>query len=224
MMWQGSLAQPPFLAVWLLELFAPAEHAESIAGDLLEEFSSLQAKFGVALARRWYWRQSTKTVVRLIGTGFRTAPGAIILTVLGGLLLLYFGFSLPERLIEGGIHAYEHHVTPYRNPAQLYAFVQWLNLSILIGHLFVSLVVGCLAAWAGRGREIVVTMALGFVSLVLALAAAWMAVATHRPGVGDVTFLPRIMFLFLCNSIMVVIGGVILRESRSAMSRRSSAV
>jgi hypothetical protein len=33
MMSQGSLAQPPFLAAWLLELFAPEEHAQSIAGD-----------------------------------------------------------------------------------------------------------------------------------------------------------------------------------------------
>jgi hypothetical protein len=224
MMSQGSLAQPPFLATWLLELFAAEEHAESIAGDLLEEFSSLQAKSGLASARRWYWRQSTKTVVRLIGSGFRTAPWASILTVLGGLFLLSLGSSLPERLIEGGIHAYEHHVTPYRNPAQWYAFVQWLNSSILIGHFFVSLVVGCLAAWAARGREVVVTMTLGFVSLVLAVAASWMAVATHRPGAGDVTFLPRIMVLYLCNSIMIVIGGIILRESRSAMSRHSSVV
>jgi hypothetical protein len=91
MMSQGSLAQPPFLATWLLELFAPEEHTESIAGDLLEEFSSLQAKSGVASARRWYWRQSTKTVVRLIGNGFRIAPWSIIGVVLGGFLLLRFG-------------------------------------------------------------------------------------------------------------------------------------
>jgi hypothetical protein len=68
MMSQASLAQPPFVAVWLLELFTPEEQAESIVGDLLEEFSGFAAKPGVAFARRWYWRQSTKTVVRLIGT------------------------------------------------------------------------------------------------------------------------------------------------------------
>jgi hypothetical protein len=224
MMSQGSLAQPPFLATWLLELFAPEEHAESIAGDLLEEFSSLQTKSGVASARHWYWRQCTKTIVRLIGTGFRSAPWSSILAVLGGLLLLGLGSSLPERLIQGAIHSYEHHVTPYRNPAQWYAYVQWLNSSILIGHLFVSLVVGCLAAWAARGREVVVTMTLGFVSLVLLMATSWMAIATHRPGAGDVTFLPRIMVLYLCNSIMIVIGGIILRESRLTMSRHSSVV
>ena len=30
-----SLFQPPSLAAWLVDLFIPAEHAESITGDLL---------------------------------------------------------------------------------------------------------------------------------------------------------------------------------------------
>jgi hypothetical protein len=158
MMSQGSLAQPPFVAAWLLELFAPEEHEESIAGDLLEEFSSLTAKSGVASARRWYWRQSTKTIVRLIGTGFRAAPLANILALLGGLFLLGFGFSLPERLIVEVIHLYEHHVTPYRNSAQSAAYLLWLNTAILMGRLLVSLVIGCLIAVAAKGREMVITM------------------------------------------------------------------
>jgi hypothetical protein len=217
-----SLVKPPFLAVWLLELLAPEQHVDSILGDLLEEFSSLAETLGVASARRWYWRQSTKTVVRLIGTGFRTAPWLSILAVLGGLLLLYFGSLLPERLIERSIHLYEHHVTPYRTRAQWYAYIQWLNTTILIGHLLVSLVVGCLTASAAKGREVIVTFTLGVASLVVGMAASWMVVATHQPGAGDVSLLPRMMFLFLCNSIMIVIGGIIVRECRSTSFRRSS--
>jgi len=43
--------QPPRGAVWLIELFTPYEQAESIPGDLLEEFSDLASKSGVAYAR-----------------------------------------------------------------------------------------------------------------------------------------------------------------------------
>jgi hypothetical protein len=142
-----------------------------------------------------------------------------ILAVLGGLLLLYFGLSLPERLIERSIHLFEHHVTPYRTSAQWYAYIQWLNTAILTGHLLVSLVIGCLVAAAVKGREMLVTMALGLVSVVLAGVMSWMVVARHQL---DVSLLPRNMFLFLCNSIMIVIGGIIVRECRSTSFRRSS--
>ncbi len=59
---QPHLVQPPRIAVWLLSLFALAEKAESILGDLLEEFSLLVSKSGTASARRRYWRQTIKTV------------------------------------------------------------------------------------------------------------------------------------------------------------------
>ena len=94
--------RPPFLATWLIGLFDSDWQAETISGDLLEEFSGLAAKSGVAYARRWYWRQSMKTVVYLMGAGFRTAPWLIAGTVIGGYLLLSFGlgYSLPERFID----------------------------------------------------------------------------------------------------------------------------
>jgi hypothetical protein len=224
MMSHASLAQPPFVAVWLLELFTPEEHAESIVGDLLEEFSGLAAKSGVAFARRWYWRQSTKTVVRLIGTGFRVAPWSTIGAVLGGYLLVGFGFSLPEQLIEGVILLYRHHVTPYYTPAQWAAHVLSLNTSILMGRLFMSLVIGCLVAGAAKGREMVATITLGLVSLVLTAVMFWMLFAGHRPGAGDPALLPWIMTQQFCNSAIIIVGGIIVRESRSAMSRRSSGV
>ena len=41
---------PPRIAIRLLSLFATNEEAESILGDLLEEFSQLTAKSGVAAA------------------------------------------------------------------------------------------------------------------------------------------------------------------------------
>jgi len=41
---QAYFLRPPRIAVWLISLFAPAEEAESILGDLLEEFSHLALK------------------------------------------------------------------------------------------------------------------------------------------------------------------------------------
>jgi hypothetical protein len=154
--------------------------------------------------------------------GIRTAPWLSISAVLGGLLLLYFGLLLPERLIERSIHLYEHHVTPYRTPTQWYTYIQRLNTAILIGDLLVSLVVGCLVASATKGREVVVTSTLGVASLIVGMAASWMVVATHQPGAGDVSLLPRHIILFLCNSIMIVIGGITVRECRSTSFCRSS--
>ena len=73
-MFQAPFVRPPRMAVWLVDLFTPNKQSESIPGDLLEEFSELASKSGVASARRWYWRQSVKTVAHLIATGFLVAP------------------------------------------------------------------------------------------------------------------------------------------------------
>ena len=46
MMPQRYFFQPPCVAVWLVNLFTPAKEAESILGDLLEEFSQLDIEIG----------------------------------------------------------------------------------------------------------------------------------------------------------------------------------
>ena len=66
-------AQPPRIAVWLVNLFIPAAEAEPILGDLLEEFSRLAGK-STFFAHRWYWRQAWKTIAHLGGNGLRNAP------------------------------------------------------------------------------------------------------------------------------------------------------
>ena len=84
---QSHFVQPPRLAVWLLTLFALDDEAESILGDLLEEFTLLASKSGFPFARRWYWRQTLKTVFQLADHGFRTAPWSTMVAVAGGFLL-----------------------------------------------------------------------------------------------------------------------------------------
>ena len=76
MMSQDFSVQPPRIATWLIGLFTSDNEAEAIPGDLLEEFSHLASKAGVAIARRWYWRQTGKTITHLAGGAFRSAPRA----------------------------------------------------------------------------------------------------------------------------------------------------
>ncbi len=115
---QSDFVQPPRIAVWLVNLFTTGEEAESILGDLLEEFSYLASKSGLAFARSWYWRQAVKTIAHLAGTGFRVAPWSTAAAVGGGFLLRRFVSGLPERAIFAVLRRYqvfEHHFN--LNPA-----------------------------------------------------------------------------------------------------------
>jgi hypothetical protein len=71
---QPDSIQPPRIAAWLVNLFSASQEAESILGDLHEEFSDLRSRSSDAFARNWYWRQSVKTIAHLMGAGFRVAP------------------------------------------------------------------------------------------------------------------------------------------------------
>jgi hypothetical protein len=221
MMSQAPFVRPPRIAAWLVDLLTPYEQAESIHGDLLEEFSDLASKLGVASARRWYWRQSAKTIVYLIGTGFRVAPWSILGIVIGAYLLIEFGYSLPEQAIVGVIHLRRHHVTPYYDTASLATYVLWLDAGILIGRLLISLVIGSIAALAAKGREMIATMTLSLLSPAVLAVLSCVSVVRHQPL--DLAFLPNIMVHQFGRAFMIVIGGVIVRESRSAMSRRPAA-
>jgi hypothetical protein len=217
---QAARLQPPFVASWLVEMFLPNEQAESILGDLQEEYSELAPRLGIRSARRWYWRQSAKTVVGLIGAGFRVAPLSLVGIVLGGFLLLQFGASLPEKLIMGVIHLRRHHVTPYYGPSGLATYVLWLNASFLIGGMFVSILAGCVVAAAAKGREIVATMTLGLALPVMTSIGFLLLRARYVPP--NLTFLSTITVPQIAGSAMIVIGGIVVRESRSVKSRRSS--
>src|SRR5258708_32959216 len=74
---ETTFVQPPRVAAWLVGLFTPSEQTESLSGDLLEEFSELVLKSGIASARHWYWRQSAKAILNRLGTGFWGAPWLI---------------------------------------------------------------------------------------------------------------------------------------------------
>jgi hypothetical protein len=131
-----SQTLPPHIATWLVNLFTTGEEAESILGDMLEEFSHLASKSGVANARNWYWRQAVKTISHLIGIAFRVAPWSIAATVIGGFLLNRLVSGLPERAIFAVLHRYrvfDHHFD---------AYLFFATDGIKIGHVIASMFVG----------------------------------------------------------------------------------
>ena len=212
--------RPPFIANWLIGLFTSGWHADAIPGDLLEEFSEVASKSGLAYARRWYWRQIMKTIVDLMGAGFRTAPWLIAGTVIGGYLLFAFGSSLPETLIVAVLDLRRHHVIPYYTQHEMDVHVFWLNTGALIGSLLVSLFVGCIVAVVVKAREMVATLALSGLLFALTVV-AWVNVARHWP---ERTIPLPIMLISLAHKILIPIGGVMVREVRRAAGRWHSTV
>ena len=207
---KAYFVQPPRIATWLVNLFTPAEEGESIRGDLLEEFSHLASKSGVAFARSWYWRQTVKTIAHLVGAGFRAAPWSTTTAVVGGYLLLPFGFRLEERAIFSVLERYQ--VPDLHFGAYVFFATDGLN----IGHVILSMIVGCIVALAAKGREMVATTMLSLVLCAMAGAAVLVSVAR-----GQDFLLWMLPWQFACW-VAIVIGGAIVRRRRSASTTHPS--
>lgn len=210
---QSNPVQPPPVAVWLIRLFTLPEEAESILGDLLEEFSALAFKSGVRSARNWYWRQTIKTLPRLTGFGLRNAPWTTFAAIAGGFLLRKLvapridpaTFAVLERW-----HLFfEHHFG---------AYLFFASTGIDIEHLITFLLIGFVVAFAAKEREIVTTAMLALIFGVMALVGSlYAAIRT-----GDGTMLWRLTWYF-ADSLVIVVAGAIVRMHRLAARSRPSA-
>jgi hypothetical protein len=208
-MFKASFVHPPRIATWLLNLFAPSEQAESITGDLHEEFSDLASKSGVAFARSWYWRQTVKTIAQLVGAGFRAAPWSTAAAVVGGFLLLRFISGLPEQAIFAVLRRYRVFDRHFN------AYVFFATDGIAIGHVITAMFVGCMVALAAKGREMVAAMSLAL-ALCALIGAALVWVAAHGPM--DVAWM-----LWSCaDPVAIVAGGAIVQTRRLAATNRPS--
>jgi hypothetical protein len=206
--------RPPRLAAWLVELFTSADQAECILGDLAEEFSDLASRSGVVSARRWYWRQSAKTIAHLAGAGFRVAPWSLAGVVLLGFLLERFSFALPERVIVAILRTQR----PYSNLH--YHFYVWLvTYGISIARVLQTVLIGCIVATFAKGREIVATTTLCIASRPLSVLLFFLLTGGHWPK-----FILPWPFLIIQveNLIGLVIGGGSVHEFRSVVARRFS--
>jgi hypothetical protein len=208
---QEPFLQPPRTAVWLLSLFTLGEETESIQGDLLEEFSLLVSKSGVASARRWYWRQTMKSIPELAGVGFRTAPWTTTAAVVGGFLLRKLLGPLVEPSIFAVLERYrifEHHFGTY---------MFFASTGIDIGHLITFLFIGFAVAVVSRQREMVATITLGLIYAVMAVV-GFIYVATTT---GHGALLLRFTWIF-SDCFVIVLAGALTRTHRLAVLSRPS--
>jgi hypothetical protein len=206
---QSHLVQPPRLAMWLLTLFALDDAAEHILGDLLEEFTRLASKSGVPFARRWYWRQTLKTVFQLAALAFRTAPWLTTAAVAGGVFLR----KLVARRVEPTIFAVLERYQVYQHHFSAYVF--FASTGIDIGHLITFLLIGFVVAFVARGREMVATMSLGL--FWGALTVVSFPAVVMQSGYG--TALSRAMVYF-ADSLAIVIAGTIVQTHRLGAATR----
>lgn len=208
---QQHFLQPPRTAVWLLSLFTLAEEAESIQGDLLEEFSLIVSKSGVASARRWYWRQTMRTVPQLAGVGFRTAPWMTAAAVVGGFLLPKFVLPLVTTAIFAVLEKYqvaEHHFSTY---------VFFASTGLDIGYLITFLLIGFAVAFVSRQREMVVTITLALIQWAMVVVAFVYVVTTTGHG----ALLWRFTWAF-ADCFAIVLAGAMVRTHRLAVLSRPS--
>src|SRR5580693_10621153 len=155
---QPLSVQPPRLAFWLVNLFTIPDDAEAIVGDLLEEFSDVAAKSGVAYARRWYWRQSVRTVFHLVRSGFRVAPWSIAGAVVGGVLLVQLGHAFTE----GGIRTWNEFLSHHVHRVSHFDLFL-MNSGMYLWRLTVSMLIGCIIALACKSREMLATITVSLV-------------------------------------------------------------
>ena len=167
-MTQASSVQPPRVAVWLLDLFTPYEQTESIPGDPLEEFSDVAAKSGVAYARRWYWRQSVRTVFHLVRSGFRVAPWSIAGAVVGGVLLVQLGHAFTE----GGIRTWNEFLSHHVHRVSHFDLFL-MNSGMYLWRLTVSMLIGSIIALACKSREMLATITVSLVCSIQAVTGFW---------------------------------------------------
>ena len=215
-----QIVQPPRIAVWLVGLFIFEEQTGMQQQILDERFSDMASTRGTGRVRRWYWSQSVKTIAGLVGRGFRTAPWLIVITTLSGALLLKFATANLQRVIMEFIFLLNHHVTPYYDSKHVASHLFWMYYTVFVGSLLVSLIIGSFVAMVAKRREIIATMTLSFVSLIMTVTIFWESVAMHYPV--DPGLFPKIIIDQLGASFLIVIGGITVREIRSAAAQSLS--
>jgi hypothetical protein len=213
MMPQTSGPQPPRIASWVIDLFAFPDDAESILGDLHEEFLDRAAKSEVASARRWYRRQSARTIAHLAVGAIRLGPWWFAATVLLGFLLSWFGAGLPEQLVVALLRTQR----PYSN-LHVEAYMRFVTYGIPMAIVTQALLIGCIVAVLARGREVIATITLSFICATPLVFLLLMMQTTPYPrlvpGFGPYLLLRAEEFFAM------IIAGVIVHKFRSRAAHR----
>jgi hypothetical protein len=214
------MTSPPRFALWLIGLFSPDE---AIPGDLLEEFSTVTSNNGTRNARRWFWRQSGRTIVHLAWSQGRLAPWSTGAVLVGASAALWYTPWVSVTLA-GALLA--------RYPVYEYisAPVFWWMYDFAFGTILLPLTIANIAARAARRREMTVTTVLAFT--VIAGAGyfwAWQIWLSWFYWYDWPYFFYgrqrtlRAAFSLVALPMAVLVGGVIQRKTRSAAGTRFSA-
>ena len=70
----GDACGPPRMAISLLQRLLPRAEREAFIGDLIEDHAANVVRYGVAPARRWFWRQTVVALLTLHGRRTLAAP------------------------------------------------------------------------------------------------------------------------------------------------------
>jgi hypothetical protein len=154
-----------------------------------------------------------RTTAHLIGAAFRDSHWLIATTVLLGVLLLPFGFSLIEPTLVILLRTQR----PYSS-AHVDAYMFFLNNGILVGRVVLPFVVGCIVAFATKERELVSTMTLGFV--LVALNAVGLTMSWANGYWTNILELLPLLVHIVGNVVAIVLGGKIVRDGRRHYSAR----
>lgn len=198
------LHQPPRIAASLIKLFSQAKETDSVLGDLSEEFSDLAMQSGAGRARRWYWRQTLKTLPHMLGSAYRVSPWLITAAVVGGFLLSRLIGRLPEFAIFSFVDRY--HL--YENHFAVYSFLA--STGIDIGLIIKYLLVGCAIALAAKGSEMAAAVALGAIHGMMVVAAFVVVAWT-----GNDPLLWRSGWYF-ADILAIILGAAIVRMLRQS--------
>ena len=181
----GHNAAPPPIAVWLVTLVAASEQTATILGDLLEEFSSMVSRSGTAQARRWYWRQSVRTIGHLLRGQLRQAPTETATFAIGGFLV----YVIVERVLEVSAQAVVAHSHVY----YLLSAVPFWQAIDAVGRYVVPVVVGWTIARAARGREMMAALSVGILLFAWILA-IYTSVLLATAGFVPIKMVPDFSF------------------------------
>jgi len=194
----------PHGAEWLIRLFANAEEIDLILGDLSEEFAQLASQSGTAFARKWYWRQTMKSLPHLVSSAFRASPGLTATALATGFLLRHLVARLPESVtfaLVDRFDIYSHHWTVYRFMA---------STALDVEHALTFLFVGAVVAFVAKGREMAPAIALATIYALMAVVGS----VSHVIRGGEYASLLRLSWYF-SDSLAVILGAVIVRTLRS---------
>jgi hypothetical protein len=205
---ESDFIQPPRIAAFLVNLFAPAERAESLVGDLLEEFIHHAHKSGIAVARRWYWRQTAKSIAFLMLTAFRGAPWAMVAAIVGGFFAHRLVHEWPGKALSAITDKYLWYWSSH------FEVYTWVLNGMALVHLIGSVLVGCVVALAAKGKEMIATMTLALIFFAMFVVGYIEWVAVSWPN-RDSNLEWSILMWQSLGFLAILVGGAIVRIVRS---------